>query len=117
MGLISRKTVAQVGVILYTISTISSIVVPYFTFISSEYFGLVLVFESVWPILFLVAAIMPTNKDEMWGSMWPLVGYDNVIDGIYTRGPWRIRFAEMDELDREKNVTVGMTSMFDVDGQ
>jgi len=48
--------------------------------------------------------------------MWPLVGYDNAIDAIYTRGPWRVRFQELEESETQKNVTSGMISLFDVGG-
>ena len=45
--------------------------------------------------------------------MWPLVGYDNAIDALYVRGPWLVRFQELDEMDRERNVTHGMAQLFE----
>jgi hypothetical protein len=108
-----RKTIAQVGVISYMVGTGSEflisfvpIALPQYAIIGSYTLG----FFAL--ILFLVVGAAPSNETEEWGSMWPLVGYDNAIDAVYTRGPWRIRFEEMDELDVQKNITEGMTMMF-----
>ncbi len=45
----------------------------------------------------------------------PLSGYDSAIDAIYTRGPWLTRFQELGELDRERGVSTGMTTIFGED--
>jgi hypothetical protein len=62
--------------------------------------------------ILLIAAIMPGSAQEEWGSMWPLVGYDNAIDAIYTRGPWWTRFEELEDQERQKGVVDGMTTLF-----
>ncbi len=106
-----RKAVAQVGVILFIASMLDGIFYP-------------LVYSSGWlsilPILFfscgifvlLLASILPASQEDKWGSMWPLVGYDNVIDAIYTRGPWWVRFEELEEQEREQGVVDGMKGLF-----
>jgi 8-oxo-dGTP pyrophosphatase MutT (NUDIX family) len=60
----------------------------------------------------LIAALIPGSPRETWGSMWPLVGYDNAIDAIYVRGPWLQRFEELDELDAQKRMTTAMSDWF-----
>ena len=64
-------------------------------------------------VVLAVAAILPQSDQDEWGSMWPLVGYDNAIDGIYTRGPWRTRFEELEEQEVQGRVTLGMIGLFD----
>ncbi len=63
--------------------------------------------------LLLPAATLPSGEGETFGSMWPLVGYDNAIDALHVRDPWLVRFQEMDEMDRERNVTHGMKLLFE----
>ena len=101
-----RKRVAQVGVILLVASYLAAIVpviwntaFPYFFTISS---GLVL----------FVAALLPEPPDETWGCIWPLAGYDNVIDALYVRGPWQQRFYELDEQEARNRVTTAMGQWF-----
>jgi len=103
-----KKLVAQVGVLLY----ISSSIVPFA--------GIQHISSVVWPLtsllailLFILVAVIPSKPDDVFGSMWPLVGYDNAIDALYVRGPWMVRFQEMDELDRQRNIASGMKSLFE----
>ena len=110
-----KKTVAQFGVVLYITSMLESIFYP-FIFLSGWLLIIPIVFFESGILLLLVAAVLPSSGEDRWGSMWPLVGYDNAIDGIYTRGPWRVRFQELEESETQKNVTSGMISLFDVGG-
>ena len=71
--------------------------------------GLLVLFGGV---TLLLAALIPGPADESWGSMAPLVGYDNAIDSLYVRGPWWQRFAELDELEAEKRLTAAMSEWF-----
>ena len=98
-----RKAVAKAGVLLY--------LTPYVPLP----FGLPILPAAGFAGLFLLllAAVLPSGEGETFGSMWPLVGYDNAIDAPYVRGPWQVRFQEMDEMDRERNVTHGMTLLFE----
>ena len=52
----------------------------------------------------MVAAILPEREDELFGCMWPLSGYDNAIDAIYTRGAWMVRIQELDDEDALKSL-------------
>ena len=98
-----RKAVAQAGVLLYLTSYVPlPIGLPMLP--AAGVAGL---------LLLLLAAILPSGEGEIFGSMWPLVGYDSAIDALYVRGPWMVRFQEMDEMDRERNVTNGMTLLFE----
>lgn len=94
------------GVVLY-VGSYLSIAVPFF-------------WVTVVPFLFtvtsgfvlFVAAVLPGNPHEVWGSIWPLSGYDNAIDAIYTRGPWWQRFYELDEQEAENRTTAAMATWF-----
>lgn len=108
-----RRTTAQVGVICYAANFLSGLLVPFFQFGVPEDFNIGIYMLGFFAlILFLVVGATPSNEAEEWGSIWPSVGYDNAIDAIYTRGPRRIRFEEMDELDVQKNIIDGMTTTF-----
>jgi hypothetical protein len=98
MGQSVRKSVAQVGVLLY-VSTQFGI----------PFLAPVLPFAV---LVLLVAAILPASDQDSWGSMWPLVGYDNAIDAIYSRGPWLVRYQELDEAEVERGITEGMVRLF-----
>jgi hypothetical protein len=65
--------------------------------------------------LLIIAAVLPDNERDTWGSMWPLVGYDNAIDAIYTRGPWLTRYQELLEQETDRNVTDGLAHLFESD--
>ena len=101
-----RKLVAQVGVILY----VSSLAAPAVPYIWNTAFPLSLTLLS--GLVLFVAALLPTTSDESWGSMSPLVGYDNVIDSLYVRGPWLRRFEELDEAEAEKRTRTAMSRWF-----
>lgn len=97
-----RKRVAQVGVVLFVGSLLSPAVpVVWDT-------PLPLMVTLLGGVVLLAAALIPGNAEETWGSMWPLVGYDNAIDGLYVRGSWRERFEEMDEVEAQKRRTTAM---------
>ena len=102
----------QFGVVLFITSLLSFILGPFLFLVNGEFVVLPLIlFQSgIW-FLFL-AAILPENKQDEWGSMWPLVGYDNAIDAIYVRGPWLVRFEELEEAEVQDNVGAGMTTLF-----
>lgn len=101
-----RKRVAQAGVILFVMSYLAGLV-P-------------IVWNSLFPFFFtassgmvlFVAAILPATPDESWGCIWPLAGYDNVIDALYVRGPWWQRFYELDEQDARNRVATAMGTWF-----
>jgi len=103
-----RKALAQAGVLLF----LTSYVVPYLGF-----FGLPILLlpaaAFVGLLLLLLGAITPSGQGETFGSMWPLVGYDNAIDALYVRGPWLMRFQEMEDLDKQRNVTIAMGLLFE----
>jgi hypothetical protein len=61
-------------------------------------------------LLLLLASVLPEKKGELFGSMWPLSGYDNAIDGIYTRGQWLVRIQELDDEDAEESRRVSLGS-------
>ena len=65
---------------------------------------------SIW--ILLIAALIPDSPEETWGSMWPLVGYDNVVDALYVRGPWLQRFEELDEIEVQNRMTTAMSNWF-----
>src|SRR5438445_11382780 len=94
-----RKAVAKAGVLLY--------LTPYVPLP----FGLPILPAAGFAGLFLLllAAVLPSGEGETFGSMWPLVGYDNAIDAPYVAGPWQGRCLEMDGMAAERNVTQGMT--------
>lgn len=115
MALITRKKVAQVGVAFWIMSLLGPVFSPYLLLAPYNLVLLLSVLLGLGIFALFVAALIPSNKDEEWGSIWPLSGYDNAIDAIYTRGPWLIRFQELDELDRERGVSSGMTTIFGED--
>ncbi len=106
LGLHLRKRVAQAGVILF-VSAQASPAVPF-------------IWTSVYPLLFtllsglvlLIAALLPDRQDETWGSMWPLVGYDNAIVALYVRGPWLQRFGELEEAEAQTRTATAMREWF-----
>ena len=65
---------------------------------------------SLWVLL--IAAVIPDAPAETWGSMWPLVGYDNAIDSLYVRGPWLQRFQELDDMEAQNRMTAAMKNWF-----
>ncbi len=97
-------------------STVVALIYPFAAVVGFDWtVGVLSLAFSVWPTLLFIAAVIPIKEDERWGSMWPLVGYDDVIDGIYTRGQWRIRFDEMHEIDVQKSISSGMAVLFGKD--
>jgi hypothetical protein len=107
-----RKLVAQAGVLIFTTQMLLGIFGPLvFPLLGGFFLPFFLYFQFGLFIL-AIAAVLPMNPLEEWGSMWPLVGYDNAIDAIYTRGPWWVRFEELDEQERQKGVIDGMNRMF-----
>lgn len=110
-----RKRVAQAGVILFIASLLAPVFLVPFSVLGGgvglevvAFFPLV-VFSGM---LLFIAALMPGTKGETWGSMWPLVGYDNAIDSLYVRGPWWQRFEELDEMEAERRTTTAMSEWF-----
>ncbi len=101
-----RKRVARVGVVLFVLSTLA----PMVPLIWSGF--LTILVTGLSGLVLFAAALMPSNSEETWGSMWPLVGYDNAIDGLYVRGPWWERFRELDELDAQTRTTTAMSDWF-----
>jgi hypothetical protein len=108
-----RKRVAQIGVILYILWTTAPFV---FYLVPGPLTLLVIMVLSSGVFVLFIAALLPSRKEEEWGCIWPLAGYDNAIDAIYTRGPWLMRFGELEEIDRERGVSTGMTTLFGEDG-
>ena len=106
MTLHLRKRAAQAGVSLLVASYITTFIpvvwntlIPFFFTASS---GMVL----------FAAALLPEPPDETWGCIWPLAGYDNVIDALYVRGPWWQRFYELDEQEARNRVATAMGEWF-----
>jgi len=99
---------AQAGVILYVAPTLLGV---FWTFLGSLtlYVAVLYVFA---PFVLLAAALLPGSSEDEWGSMWPLVGYDNAIDALYVRGPWWERFAEQDEIEAEGRLKTAMREWF-----
>ena len=110
-----RKSVAQVGVLLFIISMLEDVFYPFIVFLSGWLSILPIAFFSSGIFLLLIASVLPASDEDEWGSMWPLVGYDNAIDAIYTRGPWWLRFSELEEQERERGVVEGMSRLFGTD--
>lgn len=107
-----RKMVAQAGVVLFVLQMLGALYAPYLQYLAGQwsfplFFGIQM---GVW--LLLLAALLPQRKDEEWGSIWPLSGYDNAIDAIYVRGPWWVRFEELDEQEKQQAITDGMSTTF-----
>jgi hypothetical protein len=65
---------------------------------------------SIWALL--IASLIPGVSGETWGSMWPLVGYDNAVDSLYVRGPWLQRFRELDEIEAQNRMMTAMNEWF-----
>ena len=63
-------------------------------------------------LLLAIAALLPEPPKETWGSLWPLVGYDNAVDSLYVRGPWWLRFQELDEAEAEERISSAMGEWF-----
>ncbi len=103
---------AQVGVLLFIGSMLGSIFYPFIVYTSGWLSMLPIALFSSGILVLLIASVLPASQKDEWGSMWPLVGYDNAIDAIYTRGPWWVRVAELEEQEREQGVVDGMNSMF-----
>ncbi|MBI3858714.1 MAG: hypothetical protein HY296_00525 [Thaumarchaeota archaeon] len=109
----SRKGVAQVGVALLVISNLTGAMYPLLYFALGPVAVLALSLTgTVAMFALLFAALIPSRESDTWGSMWPLVGYDNAIDAIYTRGPWLTRFDELDEQEALARQQAAMTNMF-----
>lgn len=109
-----RKRVAQVGVILLVSSQLLQLLAP-FVIIAVESVPVILgifYLTSFGAFVLLIAALIPGSQGETWGSMWPLVGYDNAIDAIYVRGPWLQRFEELDEMEAQKRMSTAMSDWF-----
>jgi hypothetical protein len=85
---------------------------PFLYFIGGPFSLYFFIFAQSGLVFLIVAALLPTNAKEEWGSIWPLAGYDNAIDAIYTRGPWWVRFEELGEQERQRRVTEGMNALF-----
>lgn len=107
-----RKMVAQVGVFFFIFSLLMVVSSPLFIFLSVWVSILPIIFSAVGTILLAFAAILPSSQEEEWGSMWPLVGYDNAIDALYVRGPWLTRFEELEEQERQDEFADGMSRLF-----
>lgn len=118
MTLHLRKRVAQVGVVIYILSLLSMFLpIPMILFgvgalVLGDVVALGIASVIFGGAVLVVAALIPATPGETWGSMWPLVGYDNAIDAIYVRGPWWQRFAELDELDRQRRINTAMDGWF-----
>ena len=107
-----RKLVAQFGVVIFITQMLVATFGPLlFSLIGELALPVYLYFQSGIFIL-LIAAVLPTNAQEERGCMWPLVGYDNAIDAIYTRGPWWVRFEELDVQEQQKRVAERMNELF-----
>lgn len=114
--MISRKKVAQVGVVLFIVSLVQGIFLSPLAFIGPDNPILpMLGIGSAGIFVLLIATLLPASDQDEWGSIWPLAGYDNAIDAIYIRGPWLIRLQELDEIDLQRNLTSGITTMFGED--
>jgi hypothetical protein len=108
-----RKLVAQVGVLLFIGSMLEGIFSPFIIFVSGWFPLLLVLFFECGIFVLVIASLLPAREGDAWGCMWPLVGYDNAIDAVYTRGPWWVRFAELEEQARERGVIEGMHRLFD----
>lgn len=110
-----RKRVAQAGVLLQIAAALGPVLAVPFSVIGGPPGIGIAVFTPLLllsgPVL-LLAALLPGTPEETWGSMWPLVGYDNAIDGLFVRGPWWQRFYELDEQEAQNRVAVAMGSWF-----
>jgi hypothetical protein len=107
-----RKSLAQVGVLLFIASMLESVFFPLIIYLPGWLSMLAILLPSLGVFALVVASVLPADVKDEWGSMWPLVGYDNAIDAVYTRGPWWVRFAELEEQERTRRVVDGMNGMF-----
>jgi len=103
---------AQAGVIIFILSLLDPIFLPFVQFIAGPLTLPIYIWLQLGIVLLLVAALLPASSEEEWGSIWPLAGYDNAIDAIYTRGPWWARFDELTEEGRQRQITEGISQMF-----
>ena len=114
MALHLRKRVAQIGVTLFIASLLAPVLALPFSIIGAAGFGVAVYFPLIilsGAVLF-AATLIPETPGEIWGSMWPLVGYDNAIDALYVRGPWLTRFEELDEMEAAYRITIAMSEWF-----
>ena len=107
-----KKLIAQVGVILFIFQMLAVIYEPFLFSLGGQFLLFFYFFVQSGVVLLIVAALLPTSPKDEWGSIWPLAGYDNAIDAIYTRGPWWVRFDELREQERQRGVTEGMNTLF-----
>lgn len=106
-----RKAMVQVGVVLFLLQMSQFIYIPSaYSLPGDDVLVLNLVLSMGVAFLF-VAALLSSRGQDSWGSIWPLIGRDVAIDGIYTRGQWHVRYQETDEQDRARSVTTGMISL------
>jgi hypothetical protein len=104
-----RKIFAQAGVVFLVASYAEGVVFPFLSGFPSEYGALAFSVPQLGIWLLLIASVLPGSEKDEWGSIWPLAGYDNAIDAIYTRGPWLVRFQESDEQEAQQRITSSMT--------
>ncbi len=111
MAVSLRKRVIQLGVILLVAQQLGESI-GYVLFLVP---GSIVVFLVVSSGIFVLlgAAVWPSSESDTWGSMWPLMGYDNTIDAIYSRGPWMTRFQELEEAEAERRVVESMALWFE----
>lgn len=107
-----KKLIAQVGVILFILQMLGVIYEPFLYFLGGQFSLFFYIFVQSGLVFLIVAALLPTNAKEEWGSIWPLAGYDNAIDAIYTRGPWWVRFEELDVQEQQNRVVEGVNGLF-----
>ncbi len=107
-----RKVVAQTGVVLFILQMLGPIYAPYIQYVTGQWTLPVFIGIQMGICLLVIAAIIPQKEGEEWGSIWPLAGYDNAIDAIYTRGPWWVRLDELAEQERERGIAAGMNTLF-----
>ena len=107
-----KKVVAQAGVIIFTLQLLGPAYLPFLQILTGSFTLPLYLWLQLGIILLVVAALIPAGKDEVWGSIWPLAGYDNAIDAIYTRGPWWLRFEELDENEKRRYVAAAMGALF-----
>jgi hypothetical protein len=108
MSLSLKQRLAQVGVVSFILCLTAGAWGPFLGgFFLPAYFACM-----AWMPLLVIAALLPESERDSWGSIWPLSGYDNAIDAIYTRGPWRVRYDELADQETQRNVTDGLGNLF-----
>jgi hypothetical protein len=110
-----RKRFAQVGVILFVAYLLAPILTVSFVVLGGISTGALEIFYPTTILgisVLFIASLIPETSGETWGSMWPLVGYDNAVDGLYVRGPWLQRFQELDEMEAQNRMTTAMSDWF-----